>query len=120
MSPDGTGYDIARRSHRLAREVRNCVASHRWSRVQRTDLRHLLQSSGAVVAQCVEARHAASRPDFTRRLALAREQAAGTMLWLEVLAETSPCRAPLPKIERLHGQAEHINARLHSILRDIS
>jgi four helix bundle protein len=120
MASDGTGLEIARRSHRFALAVRSCVSSRRWSRVQRADLPRLLRSSGAVAAHYLEAGHAASRMDCTRRMILAREQAAESMLWLEVLAETSPCHAPLTPIERLHHQAEKLNLRFRSILRDIS
>jgi len=118
MASDSTGHDIARRSHRFARAVRNCASGRRWSRVQQPDLRRLLRSSGAVTAQFIEAGHAPCPTDCTRRLALAREEAAQSMWWIQVLAETTPVHATLGPIERLHAQAETINRKLRSILRD--
>jgi len=119
MASNGKGQDIARRSHRFARAVRKCVSGRRWSRAQRSDLRHLLHSSGAVAAHYIEAAHAPGRTDFSRRIAIAREEAAGSMLWLEILAETSPrCVPLLSRLERLHEQAEVLNQTLASILRN--
>jgi four helix bundle protein len=117
MASDGTRRDIERRSHRFARAVRVCAVRRRWSCVQWSDLGHLLHSSGAVAAHFIEAGQRAHRPDSTRRLALAREQAAESMWWLEVLAETSPDHTPLAPLEQLHQQAETLNLRLRSILR---
>ncbi len=117
MASEGTRRDIARRSHRFALAVRNCAARRRWAPAQWTDLHRLLGSSGAVAAHFIEADQRAHHPDSNRRLALAREQAAESMWWLEVLAETSPDHAPLAPIEQLHQQAEKLNLRLRSILR---
>ena len=117
MAFDGIRRDIERRSHHFARAVRSCASTRRWSRVQQADLHRLLHSSGAVAAQYIEAGQHVRHRDSTRRLALAREQAAESMWWLEVLAETSPDHAALTPLEQLHHQAEKINLRLRSILR---
>ena len=118
MEPDGKRYDVAERSFQFALAVRKCVSNHRWSRVQWTDVNQLLRSSGSIAANYIEANDSTSAPDFRQRIAIAKKEASESLLWLELLEETSCLDDLRQKLHQLEEEADQLSAILGTLLRD--
>jgi four helix bundle protein len=82
-------FDLEERTYRFALDARKLVRACEWGREQRTDLVHLLHSSGSVAANYVEANNAISSPDFSHRLRISKKEAGESRLWLRLLGDTS-------------------------------
>ena len=117
MKPEDRRYDVAERSFQFALAVRKCVSSHRWSRVQWTDVNQLLRSSGSIAANYIEAGDVASKQDSRQFLAIAKREAAESLLWLELLEETSFTEDLREKLRSLEEEADQLTEILTTLLR---
>lgn len=87
MSADGRPkqYDLEERTYEFARDVRAFVRRLPRTLANVEDARQLINSSGSVGANYIEANEALSKKDFAMRSKFARKEAKESRYWLRLL-----------------------------------
>ncbi|MFC7337160.1 four helix bundle protein [Haloferula chungangensis] len=82
-------YDLEERTFQFALQIRLCIARHKWTPDQWTDIKQVLRSSGSVAAIYTEANNAFSKADFFHRIGICKKESGESKLWLRLLGSTS-------------------------------
>jgi four helix bundle protein len=108
VSAKDTTYDLEERTFQFARNVRVCVAQHRWVPAQWTDLKQILRSSGSVAANYTEANNAFSKSDFKHRIGICKKESGESRLWLRLLGSTSTNEKTKTDLRLLFQEADEL------------
>jgi len=117
MSEEAPEYDLEERTFRFALAVRNCLSSHRWTRIQWADVDQLLRSSGSVAANYTEANNSVSKADFIFRIKLSKKESRESMLWLRLLGESTKDDGVRSVLRSLYKESDELTRILATILR---
>ncbi|HVM47687.1 MAG TPA: four helix bundle protein [Candidatus Acidoferrum sp.] len=78
-------YDLEERTYEFARDVRAFIKKLPRTLANIEDARQVINSSGSVGANYIEANEALSRKDFLMRIKICRKEAKESRLWLRLL-----------------------------------
>ena len=78
-------YDLEERTYEFARDVRAFVKKLPRTLANIEDARQLINASGSVGSNYIEANEALSRKDFVMRCKISRKEAKETRYWLRLL-----------------------------------
>jgi four helix bundle protein len=88
MSEMGQGnkqYDLEERTYEFARDVRTLIKKLPRTIANIEDARQLVNSSGSVGSNYIEANEALSKKDFIMRIKICRKEAKESRLWLRLI-----------------------------------
>jgi four helix bundle protein len=80
-------YDLEERTYEFARRCRRFVRTIPRAVTTIGDAKQLVNSSGSVAANYIEANEALSKKDFRMRVRIARMEAKESALWLRLLGD---------------------------------
>jgi len=118
MSDEEGKYDLEERTYKFAFDVRLCIGTFQWSRIQWTDVDQLLRSSGSVAANYVEANNSISKADFLYRIRISRKEASESRLWLRLLGATVSDQTLKEPLRLLYKECDELIRILAAILRN--
>jgi four helix bundle protein len=118
MKEEAPEYDLEERTFLFALSVRNCISSHRWTRVQWADVDQLLRSSGSVAANYTEANNSVSKADFAFRIKVSKKESRESMLWLRLLGASSKDEEIRSILRSLYRESDELTRILATILRN--
>jgi four helix bundle protein len=78
-------YDLEERTYEFARDVRDFVKNLPRTLANIEDARQLINASGSVGANYIEANEALSKKDFIVRIKICRKEAKESRYWLRLL-----------------------------------
>ena len=78
-------YDLEERTYEFARDVRGLVKQLPRTLANIEDARQLVNSSGSVGANYIEANEALSKKDFLMRIKISRKEAKESRYWLRLI-----------------------------------
>ena len=78
-------YDLEERTYEFAREVRGLVKRLPRTLANIEDARQLVNASGSVGANYIEANEALSKKDFVMRIKISRKEAKESRYWLRLV-----------------------------------
>ena len=78
-------YDLAERTYEFARDVRGLVKLLPRTMANIEDARQLVNASGSVGANYIEANEALSKKDFLMRIKICRKEAKESRFWLRLI-----------------------------------
>ena len=95
-------YDLEERTYEFARDVRCLVKQLPRALANIEDAKQLINASGSVGANYIEANEALSKKDFRMRIKISRKEAKESRYWLRLLyidgkGDLEPRRASLMK-----------------------
>jgi four helix bundle protein len=111
---DRTRYDLEERTYDFARRCRAFVRTLPRTITIRSDAAQLVNSSGSVAANYIEANEALSKKDFRMRIRICRKEAKESALWLRLLG-TAP-GVDLTEQSALLQEAKELTKIFSSIL----
>ena len=82
---DSKQYDLEERTYEFARDVRSFIRRLPRTVANIEDARQLINSSGSVGANCIEANEALSKKDFAMRIKISRKEAKESRYWLRLI-----------------------------------
>ena len=85
MSQTTKQYDLEERTYEFAKDVRSSVKRLPRTLANSEDARQLINSSGSVGANYIEANEALSKKDFTMRIKICRKESKESRLWLRLI-----------------------------------
>jgi four helix bundle protein len=88
-------YDLEERTFKFAKEVRAFVKKLKRTIANIEDGRQLINASGSVGANYIEANEALSKKDFVMRIKICRKEAKESAYWLKLIDTEDD-----PKLER--------------------
>ena len=93
-------YDLEERTYEFARDVRGLVKQLPRTLANVEDARQLVNASGSVGANYIEANEALSKKDFLMRIKISRKEAKESRYWLRLIysdgkADLNTCRESL-------------------------
>ena len=78
-------YDLEERTYEFARDVRAFIKNLPRTLANIEDARQVINSSGSVGSNYIEANEALSKKDFMMRIKICRKEAKESRLWLRLL-----------------------------------
>ena len=109
-------YDLEERTYEFARDVRGLVKQLPRTLANIEDARQLVNSSGSVGANYIEANEALSKKDFVMRIKICRKEAKESRLWLRLIYDAD--KADLrTKRESLMQEAMELTSIFGAIVR---
>ena len=109
-------YDLEERTFKFAKEVRAFVKKLKRTIANIEDGRQLINASGSVGANYIEANEALSKKDFVMRIKICRKEAKESAYWLKLVDTEDD-----PKLERerlkLSQEAIELTSIFGAILR---
>ena len=100
-------YDLEERTLRFAQRVREFVKKLPKTLANVEDSRQLIDASGSVGANYIEANEALSKKDFTMRAKICRKEAKESRYWLR-LVDTGGSRELERERKELEGEADEL------------
>ena len=82
---DSKRYDLEERTYEFARDVRSFIRKLPRTVANIEDARQLINSSGSVGANYIEANEALSKKDFAMRIKISRKEAKESRYWLRLI-----------------------------------
>jgi four helix bundle protein len=82
---NGKQYDLEERTYQFARDVRAFIKKLPRTLANIEDARQVINSSGSVGSNYIEANEALSKKDFVMRIKICRKEAKESRLWLRLL-----------------------------------
>ncbi len=107
---NGKHYDLEERTYEFARDTRGFVKKLPRTLANIEDARQLVNSSGSVGSNYIEANEALSKKDFLMRSKICRKEAKESRYWLRLIYT-----ADKQELERLRGTLIQEAAELTSI-----
>jgi four helix bundle protein len=107
--------DLEERTLQFARDVRKFVNRLPWTMSNNEDAKQVVQSSGSIGANYIEANESLGRKDFHFRLKIARKEAKETFYWLHLLSTGTNKETELER-QRLLNEAKELRCILSSII----
>jgi len=109
-------YDLEERTLRFAQRVREFVKKLPKTLANIEDSRQLVNASGSVGANYIEANEALSKKDFVMRIKICRKEAKESRYWLKLIDTGSVSRIEKERDELIQEPTELMNI-FGSILR---
>lgn len=109
-----TRYDLEERTYEFARRCRAFARTLPRTITIRSDAAQLVNASGSVAANYIEANEALSKKDFRMRIRISRKEAKESALWLRLLG-TAP-GVDLVEQSALFQEAKELTKIFSSIL----
>jgi len=107
-------YDLEERTFEFARRCRAFVRTVPRTITTLSDAKQLVNASGSVAANYIEANEALSKKDFRMRIKICRKESKESALWLRLLG-TAP-GVDLMEQSVLHQEARELTKIFSSIL----
>jgi four helix bundle protein len=82
-------YDLEERTYEFARDVRGLVKQLPRTLANIEDARQLVNASGSIGANYIEANEALSKKDFVMRIKISRKEAKESRYWLRLVFSAS-------------------------------
>ena len=109
-------YDLEERTYEFARDVRCLVKQLPRTLANIEDAKQLINASGSVGANYIEANEALSKKDFRMRIKISRKEAKESRLWLRLIYSNG--KADLnTRRESLMQEATELTSIFGAILR---
>jgi four helix bundle protein len=109
-------YDLEDRTYEFAREVRDLVKQLPRTLANIEDAKQLVNASGSVGANYIEANEALSKKDFIMRIKISRKEAKESRYWLRLIYSDSK-RDLETRRESLMQEAGELTSIFGAILR---
>ena len=109
-------YDLEDRTFNLARDVRAFIKKLPQTLANREDGRQLINASGSVGANYIEANEALSKKDFVMRIKICRKEAKESAYWLRLL-DTGSDASVEEQRKRLTQEARELTSIFGAIIR---
>ena len=109
-------YDLEERTYEFARDVRGLVKQLPRTLANIEDARQLVNASGSVGANYIEANEALSKKDFLMRIKICRKEAKESRYWLRLIYSDGKAELNIRR-EALMQEATELTSIFGAILR---
>ena len=82
-------YDLEERTFQFAKEVRVFIKTLEKTITNNEDAKQVIQASGPIGSNYIEANESLSKKDFVFRLKISRKEAKESIYWLKLINETN-------------------------------
>ena len=108
-------YDLEERTFRFAKDVRLFVKTLPKTIANIEDGKQLIQASGSVGGNYIEANESLSKKEFLMRIRISRKESKESAYWLRLINETNSLESA-EEAERLMQEADELKKIFSSIL----